>query len=94
MPNSKTRLIINFVAFQAGWFAAVLGGAHDYVLLGSGLALLVMLLHLAMSQRPLRELQLLVSVMLLGLLWDSVLMNMGVIRYPYGVMIPQLAPLW
>ena len=67
----KSRLIINFVAFQTGWFAAVLGGAHDRALLGSGIAALVMLLHLGMSHRPGREAQLLLVVMLLGFLWTA-----------------------
>lgn len=91
---SRPRLIINVVAFQIGWFAAVLGGAHDRPMLGCGIALLVMLLHLFMSQRPVVELRLLLSVTLIGSIWDTALMHFNVIDYPHGQLIPQLAPLW
>ncbi len=90
----KYPLIVNFAAFQTGWFSAVLGGAHGYVWLGSGIALLVMLLHLFLSLRPLRELQLLIIVMLLGLLWDSALATAGVINYFHWQISPRLAPVW
>ncbi len=91
---SRPRLIINVFAFQLGWFAAVLGGSNDQVMLGSGVALLVMLLHLAMSQRPFVELRLLLSVTLIGTIWDTALMLLNIIDYPHGQLIPQLAPLW
>jgi hypothetical protein len=92
--TGKSRLIINFIAFQIGWFAAVLGGAHDRAWLGSSIALLVMLLHLGMSRQPLRELQLMLCVLLLGFGWDSLLVTADLIRYPHGQFSPQLAPVW
>lgn len=90
----KYPLIVNFAAFQTGWFSAVLGGAHGYVWLGSCIALLVMLLHLFLSLHPLRELKLLLIVMLLGLFWDSELASAGVITYSNWQISPHLAPVW
>ena len=92
--RSRSHLLINFIAFEIGWFAAVLGAAHDHVWAGVGIAALVVLLHLLMSHHWLRELKLLLSVMLLGLIWDSALVACHIIEYPTGQLLPMLAPVW
>jgi hypothetical protein len=92
--SSRAHVLINFVAFEVGWFAVVIGAAHHHLRAGMAMALLVVLLHLCMSQRPLRELQLLLSVMLLGAVWDSALAANHVINYSAGQMLPSLAPVW
>jgi Protein of unknown function (DUF2878) len=92
--RSRSHLMINFVAFQIGWFAAVLGAAHNHVSAGVGVATLVVLLHLLMSHHMLRELKLVISVMVLGAVWDSALVMSNVIHYPTGQMLPTLAPIW
>lgn len=92
--RTRTRLLINFAAFQLAWFAVVLGAAHNYLWSGVAVALTVMLLHLVMSHQPLRELQLLLLVVLLGTAWDSALSAQRVITYPSGQFSKDLAPVW
>ncbi len=94
LSNPRTRLLINFIAFEIGWFAVVLGAAHHQLLLGMSIAVLVVLLHLFMSHRPLHELKLLLGVLLLGTLWDSALAANDVIRYSSGQWLPNIAPIW
>ncbi len=94
LARSRSRLLINFIAFEIGWFAVVLGAAHDYVWTGVIVATLVVLLHLLMSHRLMHELKLLISVMLIGAIWDSALAANHVIRYPTGQLLPWAAPVW
>lgn len=91
--RSRSRLLINFIAFEIGWFAAVLGAAHHHVWLGVTIAALVVL-HLMMSHRLLHELKLLACVVLIGTVWDSALAAGKVIHYPTGQLLPEMAPVW
>jgi Protein of unknown function (DUF2878) len=90
----RLRVLINFVAFEIGWFAAVLGAAHNHTWMGVLVAILMVVLHLLLSQRPLYELKLLVIVAVIGTLWDSVLAANDFIRYPVGQLLPTMAPVW
>jgi hypothetical protein len=94
VARSRSHLLINFIAFEIGWFAAVLGAAHDHVWAGVAVAALVVLLHLLMSHRLQRELKLLLAVMMLGAVWDSALAMRHIIEYPTGQLSPMLAPVW
>ena len=78
-------MIVNALAFQLCWFACVLGGSYA-ALLAVGL---FALWHLPGTRKP--EWLLLTMVTLCGLLWDTLLMHLGVIRFTQ----PQLLiPLW
>ncbi len=86
--------IINFVAFQVGWFACVLGAANDMPVLGLIAAAGVIALHLVLVVRPLQELWLIFFAVSIGLVFDSVLVTCGWLRYPNGMLAPGLAPYW
>ena len=88
------RLLINLIAFQLGWLACVLGGAHGWPWLGVGAMGLVATLHLATSATPGREAVLLVLVGCIGALWDGLLVRLGFLEYPSGIILPWLAPVW
>jgi Protein of unknown function (DUF2878) len=92
--RSRSHLLINFIAFEIGWFAAVLGAAHNHVWVGVTVATLVVVLHLLMSHHLMRELQLLISVVLIGTVWDSALAASNVIHYPTGQLFSSMAPVW
>ena len=87
-------LAINFVAFQLGWFACVLGAANGAPWFGPLVVAGAVLLHLLRAQRPTAELQLVACAMLLGLVVDSLLLASGWLRYPSGMWLPGLAPYW
>jgi len=48
-------VLINFIAFQAGWFACVLGGAQGQPWLGAAAGLALVLVHLALVERRAEE---------------------------------------
>ncbi|RPH93665.1 MAG: DUF2878 domain-containing protein [Lysobacterales bacterium] len=88
------NLVVNFVAFQLGWFACVLGAAKGLPWAGVLVVLAVIALHLARVRRPLPELRLVGLAMALGLLVDSLLLATGWLSYPTGLWLPGLAPYW
>jgi Protein of unknown function (DUF2878) len=92
--NPAARNLLNFVAFQLAWFACVLGGAHDRVAAGTLAVAAVVALHLALAPRPGPEARLVAVVTAIGLVWDSLVVSLGLMSYPAGVFAPGLAPLW
>jgi hypothetical protein len=87
-------LLLNFLAFQTGWFASVFGAAQQLPWLGPLAVTLVVTLHAARARRPQRELALVAVAMLLGAVLDSLLLASGWLRYPSGYWLPGLAPYW
>jgi hypothetical protein len=92
--RAEPRIVLNFIAFQAAWFACVLGGANDRALAGTMVVAAVIGLHLALAQRPLPEALLIAVAALIGLVWDSGLVALGLMSYPTGNFAPGLAPYW
>jgi hypothetical protein len=88
------NLAVNFVAFQLGWFACVLGAANGLPWVGPLAVLGAVALHLARVRRPLPELRLIGLAMALGLLVDSLLLATGWLSYPAGLWLPGMAPYW
>lgn len=87
-------LALNFVAFQIGWFACVLGAANALPLLGPAVVACVVMLHLSLSKQPAQEFALVAVAGGLGAVWDSILVASGWIAYPSGNWITGLAPYW
>jgi hypothetical protein len=88
------RKLLNFGAFQLAWFACVLGGASDRVLAGTLVVAAAIGLHLGLSIRPWREAVLVVVASAIGLFWDSLIVSLGLMSYPSGVVAAGLAPTW
>ncbi|HEY5623014.1 MAG TPA: DUF2878 domain-containing protein [Gammaproteobacteria bacterium] len=88
------HLLANVVRFQVGWFACVVGAANGAPLLGTMTVAAIVLLHLSLSSKPLRELALLLAAGLLGAIWDSVLVYAGWLAYPSGSVVTGFAPHW
>jgi len=88
------NLIINFVAFQLGWFATVLGGANNIAWAGTLAAMAVVALHLWRVPGWRNELLLVAIVGAIGATWDSALVALGITWYPSGILIDNTAPHW
>ncbi|MEO6928960.1 MAG: DUF2878 domain-containing protein [Casimicrobiaceae bacterium] len=86
--------LANFVAFQVGWFACVLGAGNGHPLAGTIVALAVMGVHVALARRPRSEFALLLAAASIGAVWDSLLAASGWLRYPNGVLLAGTAPYW
>jgi hypothetical protein len=88
------RNIINFIAFQAAWFAAVLGAAHGMPWIGVVAVPLVLALHLALSPDWRPELLLALAAAGTGFVFDSVLVASGAFSpIPYVFPVP-FSSLW
>ena len=86
--------LINFVLFQLGWFACVLSSAAMMPWIGAVVATLVIAYHLYTADQLAVELKLLAVAMLIGLLWDSLLVSSQLLQYASGMVIPNAAPYW
>ena len=87
-------LLVNFIGFQVGWFACVLGAANDKELLGMIIALGVIIFH-AVTQGDLRkELKLVLAATVIGLLWETWVLNLNILRYPSHPEALFWAPTW
>lgn len=91
MANDKIKLIINYLLFQAGWFACVFGG-NTIALAATAIILFIHLIWIGNWQK---EKQLLAITFLLGCAVDSFLGNLKILQFS-----PQLnddgriLPLW
>ena len=87
-------LLINFFAFQIGWFVCVLGAANSIPLLGPVIVAAVIAMHLSQSNKPVRELALTGVAGLLGAFWERAVVMVGWIEYPSGNIAAGFAPYW
>ncbi len=87
-------MLLNFVAFQVGWFAAVLGAANNLPWAGPLVIAAVIALHLRVVKRPRQELTLILICGLIGAVMDSVLVAAGWVSYPTGSIVENAAPYW
>lgn len=89
IKSDTVRNVINFVLFQAGWFACVLYPGLAAV----GFVILIIAFHLAfISQARMSELQFIGAGTVLGGLLDGLWFNTGVLDN--GVSGFQLTPVW
>jgi hypothetical protein len=87
--------ILNFILFQAGWFACVWGGAHDLTPVAVAAAGVVVGVSLwPLGADWLRDLKLLLVVALIGWGVDSVHLYFGVFALIGTPRFPYLCPLW
>ena len=84
----------NFVLFQLGWLACVLGAAKGHAWAGTACALLIVAWHVWRAARPLDELNLLLRVVLTGAVFDTLMVQLGLIGYASGVFVTGIAPHW
>ncbi len=93
------RKVINVLAFQAGWFAAVLGAGHGMPWLGIVVVPIVLGLHLALSPDWKPELLLALSAAAMGFGFDTMLVSAGVFApvlflFPEPFSPPWMVMLW
>jgi len=81
----------NLLAFQAAWFATVLGAANGLPWLGPVAVLAAVSLHLALTARRASELRLLLVACVLGLAFEHALLHAGLVGYAGD---PVWVPAW
>ena len=88
------RSVLNFAAFQIGWFAAVLGAGHGMPWLGVVVVPLVLLVNLVLSTDRRQELIIALVAAVMGFVVDTGLVTAGVFApVPFGVPRP-FSPIW
>jgi hypothetical protein len=88
------RFLVNLVAFQAGWFACVLGAANGRYLLGPAVVAAGAALHLALSEDRKGQVLLLAAAALLGLVVETALSAIGATAPARDAIPSPLPPLW
>lgn len=86
--------IVNFLAFQLGWFSSVYGGAQQMPWLGPIAVSLALLLHFYFASGRRAELILILSCAALGAAFDSALVALGWVQYSSGMFSDFAAPFW
>ena len=87
-------ILINFAAFQIGWFSAVIGAANGLPWIGPAVIAAVLMLHFLRAQRPAEELSLILACAAIGTWFDSMLVALSWVAYPSGQWHAMLAPYW
>ena len=86
--------LINFVTFQVGWFTCVLSAANGTPWLGLVVVSAIVANHVLRASWPAHEAQLVTLAVAIGLIFDSLLVSSGWLRYPSGLMLSNMAPYW
>ena len=77
------KVIINFVLFQLGWFACVLGAANGYPSIGLLVTLLAIIWHLHHAKNYRAELKLLCTALVIGATFDQSMLSNHLIDYAH-----------
>jgi hypothetical protein len=89
-----SAVLINFIVFQLGWLAVVLGGAGSWHWAGTVLVIGIVAYHLSRASEPRQEVFLIIAALMIGAVWDSLLVWGGLLTYANGVLHSDLAPHW
>lgn len=87
-------VVLNFVLFQAGWLACVLGAARGWPGLGVLVVVIALGWHVARARRPRRELALVALCAASGAIFETLLVQSGWVRFESGMLLEDLAPYW
>ena len=89
------KSIANFLLFQIAWFAAIVGGASGWPLLGSLPALVVVAIHLFVGRNQWsREAGLIVGITVLGVIVEAGFVFLGALHYAGASADAVLPPIW
>jgi hypothetical protein len=87
-------LVVNVVLFQVGWFACVLGAAQGLPLIGALAAAVIIAWHLVRAVDPKKEMVLIAAAIIVGALFETLLVQAGWVRFATGVLVEGTTPYW
>ncbi len=88
------RKIWNFVLFQIGWFACILGAAHQQIWIAIGISVICIGIYLWLRDNARSDYQLLLKAFIYGLVVDTLLLQLGWIRFESPVPLSAVSPVW
>jgi hypothetical protein len=86
--------LLNYILYQAGWFACVLGAAWGYAAAGTCIGLLTLALHFGLAQHRRAELELALAAAAIGLCVDTTQIWLGTLHFGAGTVVAWLPPPW
>lgn len=90
----QPRLVVNFILFQIGWFACVIGAAKQMPWLGVAAVVAIVAWHLTQAKQVKKELQLLIIALVIGGTFDQIMLNHQLITYQAHGWSSMLVPVW
>jgi hypothetical protein len=84
----------NFVLFQIGWFACIIGAANQQVFWPVAGTLLYIAIHIYYSPRPILELKLILKAAMFGVAVDTLAANLGFLSFADAWPSAYLSPVW
>jgi hypothetical protein len=84
----------NFILFQIGWFACILGAANNQVLWPVLGTLAYLAIHIWRSEYPKLELMLILKAAVFGVAADTLIANLGFLNFEDAWPSAYLSPLW
>lgn len=86
--------LLNFVLYQIGWFACVLGAAYSQSPWGIAVAMSLVGIHMFLTTDLTNQAKLVFAAASVGFVVDSALLGIGVYQFPNGALVDGLPPLW
>ncbi len=90
----KSQIISNFILFQIGWFACVIGAAKQLPWLGVIVVAAIVVWHFSQSKQAKPELILLTLALVIGGIYDQLMLSSGLISYQAHGWLASLVPAW
>ena len=94
MKTHTVNVLGNLILFQVGWFLCVWTAAANRPWIGVLVIFGVIAAHVFRAPVPQKELQLILMTLVIGGVFDSVLVVQGWLKYSSGTVAPNLAPYW
>lgn len=85
---------VNYVLYQSGWFACILGAAWDWPVTGFLIAVALTAVHLYLSNERARETRAILLALALGLVVEGYQVWNGTYRFRSGVVVAWMSPPW
>jgi len=86
--------LLNYLLYQAGWFACVLGAAWGHAVLGTALGVLPVVVHFVLVRCRREALALVLWAAAVGLVIDTTQIALGTLRFDAGTVSSWLPPPW
>lgn len=94
ITNNTWRKIWNFVLFQIGWFACILGAAHQQLGLALIISFICIAIYLWLHSNARSEYELFIKVLIYGFIVDTALVQLGWIHFELPVPFAIFSPVW
>lgn len=90
----QIKVVTNFVLYQIGWFACVIGAAKQMPWLGVITVVAIIIWHLTQAKQAKKEVQLLLITLVIGGVFDQIMLNHQLVTYQAHGWSNAFVPVW